>query len=100
MTVLRPDKRFQAVELRAAQVALALVPCLMLPGIQEFTLLPKLLLLQLALLAIAVAYVWRGGAFSGGDRLLTTGTAFLLVLGLSALWPLTPSDRPTTCQGT
>jgi tetratricopeptide (TPR) repeat protein/O-antigen ligase len=90
MTVLRPDKRFQAVELRAAQVALALVPCLMLPGIQEFTLLPKLLLLQLALLAIAVAYVWRGGAFSGGDRLLTTGTAFLLVLGLSALWAFNP----------
>ncbi len=72
---------------RATQLCVALVPLTILPGINEFTLLPKLLVLQIALLVIAIAWAYRPDSvpFRAIPAQLPIFFLFLM-LSASAFW--------------
>jgi tetratricopeptide (TPR) repeat protein/O-antigen ligase len=73
-------------------VGLFFIPFLLVPGIEEYTLLPRLLLLQLLLILILSIAAFRPSLLRlgnpGWDRLFLTG--FICLLAASALWAANP----------
>ena len=79
------------ISLRAVQLCVGLTPFLMVPGIEEYTLLPRLLLLQLATFAAALAWAYQVRAFPlRYASLHVPAIAFFLILSASVLWAINP----------
>ncbi|MBB27506.1 MAG: hypothetical protein CME25_01210 [Gemmatimonadetes bacterium] len=84
-----PDVAGTGLTVRMVQVCVAAVPFLLLPGIEEFVLLPKLLFFQICMV-IALAGWVRQPSWKFRSELLLPALGFILVLSASALWAVNP----------
>jgi tetratricopeptide (TPR) repeat protein len=75
--------------MRTVQVCVATVPFLLLPSIEEFIILPKLLFLQICMFASLVAWMCRP-VWKNRSPLLLPALGFLLILAASPLWAVNP----------
>ena len=86
-----PTSRSSRISLAAALLCVGFTPLLMVPCIDEYTLLPRLLLLQLATLLAAVAWACRKGALGvPGSPLHLPAVVLFAILAASVLWALNP----------
>ncbi|MDA0748636.1 MAG: tetratricopeptide repeat protein [bacterium] len=77
--------------LRLAQTVLGLVPLLLLPGVDEFTLLPKLLALQLAALVAGAFWAFRlRGQYVLSSAVYLPALVLLFVYAASVFWAINP----------
>ena len=73
----------------AAHLCLGLTPFLIVPGLNQYTLTPRLLVLQCALLVLAAAWAWKRRTCRWSPLLLPA-LGFFALMALSPFWAVNP----------